>query len=54
MLKLGAINDAKPFTYDYRRPDNAEEILKKYAEIDDDIIVGFLDESSPQTIVNTQ
>ena len=45
---------AKPFTYDYRRPDNAEKILKNTLKIEDYTILGFLDESSPQTTANTQ
>lgn len=52
---------SKPYTFDYRRPENAEEILKKLAEavpkyIDPNkqYIIGFLDESSPQKKANTQ
>ena len=52
---------SKPYTLDYRRPENAEEILKKLTEaipacidLDEQYIIGFLDESSPQTKANTQ
>ncbi len=52
---------SKPYTLNYRRPENAEEILKKlikaipeYIGPDDQYIIGFLDESSPQTKANTQ
>jgi len=45
---------AKPFTLDYRKPPNADQILKKIPMIDENTIVGFFDESSPQTTANTQ
>jgi len=52
---------SKPYTLNYRRPENAENILKKLIEAipeyigpDDQYIIGFLDESSPQTKANTQ
>ncbi|MDD4749880.1 MAG: IS630 family transposase [Methanosarcinaceae archaeon] len=52
---------SKPYTLDFRRPENAEEILKKLSEAipedigpDEQYIIGFLDESSPQTKANTQ
>jgi putative transposase len=32
IVKRVGMRYAKPFTYDYRRPDNAEEIFKKHAE----------------------
>ena len=32
ILKKAGMNYAKPYTYDYRRPQNAEERLKKLAE----------------------
>jgi putative transposase len=32
IVKKAGMKYAKPFTYDYRRPDNAEEILKKHAQ----------------------
>jgi putative transposase len=31
IVKKVGMKYAKPFTYDYRKPDNAEEILKKHA-----------------------
>jgi hypothetical protein len=52
---------SKPYTLDYRRPENAEDVLKKLTEAipayigpDEQYIIGFLDESSPQTKANTQ
>jgi transposase len=54
----------KPFPHDYRRPDNAEQILKERLEEvfktlkekglrQDDIALGFVDETSPQNCANT-
>ena len=61
--KLG-MNFSKPYPHDYRRPIDAEAQLKKSIKdaynllINDgispnDIAIGFLDESSPQTTANT-
>jgi transposase len=61
--KLG-MNFSKPYPHDYRRPIDAEAQLKQsisdaYKSLIDsgispeDIAVGFLDESSPQTTANT-
>ena len=61
--KLG-MNYAKPFLHDYRRPKEAEEVLFERVEgainnlrakgyPDSEIMVGFLDETSPQTEANT-
>ena len=55
---------SKPYPVDYRRPDNAEEILenqlqtifsllKKKGLKAEDIAIGFIDESSPQNTANT-
>jgi transposase len=61
--KLG-MNYAKPFAHDYRRPKDAEDILLERVERaisnlkgkgyeDDEIVIGFLDEASPQNEANT-
>ncbi|MCX9085822.1 MAG: IS630 family transposase [Candidatus Methanoperedens sp.] len=61
--KLG-MNYAKPFVRDYRRPKDAEVILAERVEgaiknlkdrgyKDEDIVIGFLDEASPQNQANT-
>ena len=58
------MNYAKPFVRDYRRPKNAKDILAERVERaiknlrdkgykDDDIVIGFLDEASPQNQANT-
>jgi transposase len=55
---------SKPCPHDYRRPDDAEEQLESSLDLaynrlrdkgfsDEDIAIGFLDESSPQTTANT-
>jgi transposase len=55
---------SKPFPHDYRRPSNAEDILKERLENvfnvlkgkgfnKDDIALGFVDETSPQNRANT-
>jgi len=45
---------AKPFPHDYRMSNDAEEILKKKLPImDEEVIIGFMDESSPQTTQET-
>ena len=53
------MNYAKPYVLDYRKPDNAEEILKEslreaIKDLGEDTVVGFLDEASPQTRDNRQ
>ena len=61
--KLG-MRLSKPYQHDYRRPDNAEEILKDRVEATlseletkgykrEEIAIGFVDESSPQNTANT-
>ena len=61
--KLG-MNYAKPFVRDYRRPKNAEDIFAERMEgaiknlrdkgyKDEEIVIGFLDEASPQNQANT-
>jgi len=50
---------AKPYTLDYRRPEDAEEILRgrlstALENAPENVIVGFLDETSPQTRDNKQ
>jgi len=49
-----AMNFAKPYPHDYRRPADAEEMLKKLPKMDQKTVIGFLDEASPQTTANTQ
>jgi hypothetical protein len=44
----------KPYPQDYRRPVDAEEILKKIPKMSKHTVLGFFDESSPQTTANTQ
>ena len=51
IMKNMGMNYAKPFQHDRRRPDDAEGRLKKLPPLDDEI-VGFLDETSPQTSSN--
>ena len=61
--KLG-MHLSKPYPQDYRRPENAEEILRGRLDVTmrelekkgytlDDIAIGFIDESSPQNTANT-
>lgn len=61
--KLG-MNYAKPFVRDYRRPKNTEDIFSERMEgaiknlrdkgyKDEEIVIGFLDEASPQNQANT-
>jgi len=54
ILKKYGMKCAKLYTYDYRRPSDAEGILKKLPQIEDDVIIGFIDEASPQTTSNSQ
>jgi hypothetical protein len=48
------MNFAKLYPHDYRRPSNAEEMLKKLPKMDQNTVIGFLDETSLQTTANTQ
>ena len=50
------MNHAKPYPHDYRKPKNADDILKKKLNenLENIPIIGFLDETSPQTTANTQ
>ena len=61
--KLG-MRLSKPYSQDYRRPENAGEILKGRVEATlseletkgykrEEIAIGFIDESSPQSTANT-
>lgn len=63
-LKKFKMNHAKPFPHDFRKPDNAKEILDNQLRLlfellekenisKEKISIGFLDESSPQTTANT-
>ncbi|MEN6620057.1 MAG: IS630 family transposase [Smithella sp.] len=54
ILKKLKMAYGKPFTLDYRRPNDAELLLKNLPEIKPEMIIGFLDETSPQTTANTQ
>ncbi len=59
MLRGFGMYYAKPHPHDYRRPDNASELLaSSLAEAVDeapyDSIIGFLDQSAPQTTDNKQ
>ena len=58
MEKLG-MNHAKPFVHDYQNPKDAENVLfdrvegainklKAKGYKDNEIVIGFLDETSPQ------
>ncbi len=58
ILRTFGMHYAKPYPSDYRRPDNAQEMLEctikeVSAKIADKCVVGFLDEASPQTTDNT-
>lgn len=59
ILRGFGMNYAKPYTLDYRKPDNAEDLLKESIReaaggLPSDTVVGFLDESRPQTTDNRQ
>lgn len=54
ILRDMGMNFAKPYPHGYRRPSDAEDILKKLPKIDQNTVIGFLDETSPQTSANTQ
>lgn len=64
ILKKLKMHFSKPYPHDYRRPKDAEAQLmsnleSSYKELNEkgfsreDVAIGFLDESSPQTIANT-
>jgi len=64
LVEKWGMNYAKPFVRDYRRPKNAEDIFAERMEgaiknlrdkgyKDEDIVIGFLDEASPQNQANT-
>jgi putative transposase len=59
LLKKIGMHYNSPYCLDYRRPENAEEILKKLRKSnkktspDKRYVLGFLDESSPQTAPDT-
>lgn len=59
ILRGFGMNYAKPYALDYRKPDNAEEILKEsikevVKDLPNDTVIGFLDEARPQTTDNRQ
>lgn len=59
ILREFGMNYAKPYVQDYRKPDNAEELLKEsiresVKDLPNDAVVGFLDEARPQTTDNRQ
>lgn len=61
ILREFDMNYSKPYPKDYRRPDNADDILKERLDkaINEvgkgkDYILGFMDEASPQTTDNKQ
>ena len=54
ILKGFKMKHEKPYQVDYRRPDDAEEKLKKPGQINpNDTTIGFFDEAAPQTTANT-
>jgi len=59
ILRGFGMHYAKPYPHDYRRPENAEEILMERIEAamqnaPQDSVIGFIDEASPQTTDNRQ
>jgi len=59
ILRRFKMHYAKPYPHDYRRSENARELLedalkKAAAEVPDDCIIGFLDQAAPQTTDNKQ
>lgn len=59
LLRSFKMHYAKPYPEDYRRPENALELLRQSIEnavknASKDTILGFLDEASPQTTDNKQ
>jgi putative transposase len=64
ILKKFKMHHAKPFPHDYRKPENAKEILDNQLKLvlellekdkipKENVAIGFLDEASPQTTANT-
>lgn len=59
ILRSFKMHYAKPYPHDYRRPENAKEILedslkKAVNEIHEKCVIGFLDQAAPQTTDNKQ
>jgi len=59
ILRRFKMHYAKPYPVDYRKPENATELLRQSIEkvtknASKDTILGFLDEASPQTTDNKQ
>lgn len=57
ILRSFNMHYAKPYSNDYRKPENAEQLLKDsitLVDIPEDAVVGFIDEASPQTTDNRQ
>ncbi|MDR9817549.1 MAG: helix-turn-helix domain-containing protein [Candidatus Methanoculleus thermohydrogenotrophicum] len=55
ILKSSGMFSGKPYPRDYRRPRDAEQVLKKkLPRMSKNTVPGFLDECSPQTTANTQ
>ena len=61
ILRSLGMHYSKPYREDYRRPEDAEEMLQgrldealKKTEGEGDVVLGFLDESRPQTTDNRQ
>jgi len=59
MLRGFGMHCAKPYNLDYRKPDNAEQLLREsikeaVKDLPEDTVIGFLDEASPQTTDNRQ
>ena len=48
-MSLTAQNPWTASHIDYRRPEDSEELLKNLPDIDGNTVIGFFDESSPQT-----
>jgi transposase len=64
ILKKFKMHHAKPFPHDYRKPENAKELLDNQLKLlfellekekipKEKVAIGFLDEASPQTTANT-
>jgi len=59
LLRSFGMHYSKPYANDFRRPENAEDILKERLDdvlegLEGDFVVGFIDEASPQTNDNKQ
>lgn len=58
-LRGFGMNYAKPYPHDYRRPNDAEallaqSIIEAVKTVTSDVVIGFMDESAPQTTDNRQ